>query len=96
MQERVERMVTAVLDEIERGLALARVPARELSGAQQVERFHSSLRPTHVVCTFEWPIAAQDRAEPGPLMVVKISIEIDASGVPRLHGVTAEAPHASV
>jgi len=96
MQERVERMVTAVLHEIERGLALARAPAHELSGAQQVERFRSNLRTTHVVCTFEWPIAEQERAEPGPLMAVKISIEIDASGVPRLQGVTAEASHASV
>ncbi|MDC0748686.1 hypothetical protein [Polyangium mundeleinium] len=96
MQERVERMVTAVLHEIERGLALVRVPARELSGAQQVERFRSNLRPTHVVCTFEWPIAEKERAELGPLLLVKMSIEIDASGVPRLQGVTAEAPHAIV
>jgi len=84
MQGRVDRMVTAVLHEIERGIALARLPSRALSGAQQVEPFPSSLRLTHVTCTLELPLEAPERA----ISRVNVSFEIDASGAARLLGVT--------
>jgi hypothetical protein len=89
MHERAERVVTALLDEIQRAVKLARLRGGEPREAQPVESLAQDgdvlepLRPTHFECRVERPTET-----------MKLWGAIDASGALLLQGIEVE-PRAS-
>ncbi|UQA54908.1 hypothetical protein [Polyangium aurulentum] len=94
MHERSERMVTALLDDIRRGVKLARVPGGEPREAQPVGSFAQerdalpALLPTHFECRVELPIAQA-------IETIKLWGELDPSGALVLQGMEVESRSSS-
>jgi hypothetical protein len=90
MHDRAERVVTALLDEIKRGVKLARLHGNEPREAQPVESFaHDrdaipALRPTHFDCRVELPSAQS-------IETIKLWGEVDASGALLVQGMEVES-----
>ncbi|MDI1443844.1 hypothetical protein [Polyangium sp. 6x1] len=96
MERRIERIVTAVVGEIERGLAIALQRGGEPHAGQQVESFEeesdaslSRLWPTHFECMIDMP---RNRAAPAERVTLKVWGEFERSGAPRLEGVAFVEP----
>jgi hypothetical protein len=96
MHDRTERIVTALLDDIKRGVMLARLHGREPREAQPVESFardrdvRPALRPTHFDCRIEIPIARREGTEAEDFETIKLWGELDASGAVLVQGIEVE------